>query len=210
MGSGMGNVNGFSKLAEFGFDQPAIAVVGDSTFYHAGLPALVNAKFNQASCLFVVLDNSITAMTGFQPNPASAADGSGQKKAPVFIENIVRGMNVDVTVHDPVADIKKAIEIVYQCLQEKRLHVIVFRRACSTFEAKTLDGEIEKVATVEAGECKGRECGCNLFCIQTLSCPGLQYDAQSGKACVLTSACNGCGLCTQLCPQTAISLVDRA
>jgi len=208
MGSGMGNVSGFSKLAAFGFEQPAISVVGDSTFYHAGLPALVNAKFNEANCVFAVLDNSITAMTGFQPNPASAADGSGQKKAPVLIENVVRGMDIDVTVLDPVENIKKAIEIIYRSLQEKGIRVIVFRHSCSTYEAKTQQDDGAYVATVEQEKCSGDACGCNRFCIQTLSCPGLQFDAQTGKAYVLNSSCNGCGLCVQLCPQAAISLIN--
>jgi len=210
MGSGMGNVSGFSKLAEFGFDQPAISVVGDSTFYHAGLPALINAKFNQTNCLFVILDNSVTAMTGFQPNPASAADGAGQEKVPVLIENIVRGMDIDATVLDPVENIKKAIEIIYRSLHKKSINVIIFRRVCSTFEAKTLPDDWAHVATVEADKCKGEACGCNRFCIQTLSCPGLQYDSHTATAYVMDGVCNGCGLCVQLCPQAAISLVGRA
>ena len=209
MGSGMGNVSGFSKLAEFGFDQPAISVVGDSTFYHAGLPALINAKFNHTDSVFVILDNSITAMTGFQPNPASPSDGSGQKKAPVPIENIARGMGIEVSVLDPVENINNAIECLYRSLQAKTLKVIVFRRVCSTFEAKTFTGDWPQVATVDTDKCIGEDCGCSRFCSRTISCPGLQYDAQTGKAFILDSACNGCGLCTQLCPQAAISIVGR-
>jgi indolepyruvate ferredoxin oxidoreductase alpha subunit len=209
MGSGMGNASGFSKLAEFGFDQPAVAVVGDSTFYHAGLPALINAKFNNAASTFVILDNSITAMTGFQPNPASPADGSGQAQSPVSIEEIVRGMGIPVSVLDPVENINKAIESIYRSLQAKGLKAIIFRRSCSTFEAKTFSGDWPQVAHVTVEQCLGEECGCNRFCSRTISCPGLQYDAQTGKAFILDSACNGCGLCTQLCPQAAIELINR-
>lgn len=209
MGSGMGNLCGFSKLAEFGFEQPVLAVVGDSTFYHAGLPALINAQFNAADCLFVVLDNSITAMTGFQPNPASAANGSGQEKVPMPIENIIRGAGIDVTVLDPVANIANAIEVIFRNLQQKGRKVIIFRRICSTYEAKTLPGDSAQVAVVEPQKCKGEACGCNRFCIQTLSCPGLQYDSKAGKAYVLDSACNGCGLCVQLCSHAAISIISR-
>ena len=209
MGSGMGNASGFSKLAEFGFNQPAISVVGDSTFYHAGLPALINAKFNEANCVFVVLDNSITAMTGFQPNPASTADGTGQKKTPMLIENIVKGMGIDVTVMDPVENINKTIEAIYRELHNEGISVIVFRRVCSTFEAKTLLEDWPNVAEIDPEKCKGEACGCNRFCVQTLSCPGLQYDEKTGAAYILDSACNGCGLCVQLCSQAAISLVGR-
>ena len=209
MGSGMGNVSGFSRLAEFGFDQPAVAVVGDSTFYHAGLPALINAKFNNAASTFVILDNSITAMTGFQPNPASPADGSGQAQSPVSIEEIVRGMGIPVSVLDPVENINNAIENLYRSLQAKGLNVIIFRRSCSTFEAKTFSGDWPQVANVMPEQCLGEECGCNRFCSRTISCPGLQHDDQTGKAYILDSACNGCGLCTQLCPQAAITLENR-
>ena len=148
-------------------------------------------------------------MTGFQPNPASTADGSGQTQSPVSIEEIVRGMGIPVSVLDPVENINNAIESIYRSLQEKGLKAIIFRRSCSTFEAKTFSGDWPQVAAINAERCLGEGCGCNRFCSRTISCPGLQYDAQTGKACILDSACNGCGLCTQLCPQAAISLVNR-
>ena len=84
MGSGSGNVSGFSKMASFGFEQPVVAVMGDSTFYHASLPALVNAKHNNAKALFIILDNAVTAMTGFQENPATPSETHcrGHRKSP--------------------------------------------------------------------------------------------------------------------------------
>ena len=72
MGSGTGIASGFAKLAAFGLDKPVLAVCGDSTFYHAVIPALINAQHNRADITFIVLDNAGTAMTGFQPHPGLA------------------------------------------------------------------------------------------------------------------------------------------
>jgi indolepyruvate ferredoxin oxidoreductase alpha subunit len=210
MGSGMGNVSGFSQLQSFGFDQPAVAVVGDSTFYHAGLPALVNAKFNQANALFVVLDNSITAMTGFQVNPASPYNGSGEPGSYIPAEAIAQAMGIQTTVLDPVEDIQKAIETVYRNLQEEGVKLIVFSRVCSTYETKESSSDQLIKAKVDPEKCIGEVCGCDRFCSKVLGCPGILYDEEKGKAYIREDACNGCSLCVQLCPRQAISLVERA
>jgi len=207
MGSGMGNVSGFSRLSSFGFDQPTVAVVGDSTFFHAGLPALINAKFNDATALFVILDNAVTAMTGFQENPASPFTRSGQEKSPVCAEDLVRSLGVKTTVLDPVEDVQKAIEVIYKDLQEDGVKVIVFRRVCATYESKSLDSDRFVKARVDPEKCIGESCGCNRFCSRIVSCPGIQYDREKQKAYIQEDACNGCGLCVQLCPQEALSLV---
>lgn len=208
MGSGMGNVSGFSKLSSFGFDQPTVAVVGDSTFFHAGLPALINAKFNDVTALFVVLDNAVTAMTGFQENPASPFMRSGQEKSPICAEDIARSLGAKTTVLDPVEDVQKAIEVIYKDLQEDGVKVIVFRRVCATYETKSLDSDRFVKVRVDPEKCIGESCGCNRFCSRIVSCPGIQYDREKQKAYIQEDACNGCGLCVQLCPQEALSLVN--
>jgi indolepyruvate ferredoxin oxidoreductase alpha subunit len=208
MGSGMGNACGFSKLSAFGFTQPVIAVAGESTFYHACLPALVNAKFNDCHGLFVILDNSVTAMTGFQVNPGSPFTQSGEKKPPILAEDITRGLGIKTTVLDPVEDVQRAAEAIYQGLQEDGVQVIVFRRICSTFRTRHLETDRVVKARVDQNKCLGDACGCNRFCTRILGCPGIQYDWEKGKAYVQEDACDGCGLCVQLCPEQAISLVD--
>ena len=208
MGSGMGNASGFSKLLSCGFTQPVVAIVGDSTFFHAGLPALINAKFNDATALFVILDNAVTAMTGFQENPASPFTRSGQQKLPLHAEDLARALGIKTTVLDPIEDVHKAIEAVYGDLQEDGIKVIVFRRVCSTYETKSLDSNRFIKARVDPEKCLGESCGCNRFCSRILSCPGIQYDREKQKAYIQEDACNGCGLCVQLCPQEALSLVD--
>lgn len=208
MGSGMGNVSGFSKLATFGFNQPAVAVVGESTFFHAALPALMNAKFNEATALFIVLDNAVTAMTGFQENPATPFTRSGETRSFIRAEDIARAVGAKTTVLDPVEDIQTAIEAVYRGLQEEGIKVIVFRRVCATYELRGLESHSAAKAQVDQERCLGERCGCNRFCSRVVSCPGIQYDEERQKAYIHEDTCNGCGLCVQLCPEDAISLVD--
>ena len=208
MGSGMGNISGFSQLASFGFDQPVIGVVGDSTFFHAGLPALVNAIFNRANALFIVLDNAVTAMTGFQVNPASPFTALGEPTQAIPAEDIARSVGAKTTVLDPIEDIQAAIQAVYTALQEDGVRVIVFRRACATFEKKVQDRGKRLTARVDPESCIGEICGCNRFCSKVLTCPSIQYDKDKAKAFINEDTCNGCGLCIQLCPRQAISLVE--
>jgi indolepyruvate ferredoxin oxidoreductase alpha subunit len=208
MGSGMGNVSGFDKLKKFGFDQPAVAVVGDSTFYHAGMPALVNAVANETDSLFIVLDNSVTAMTGFQINPASPFTGTGEEKLPLKIEDITRGMHVPTSVLDPIADLHSVIDTICRHLREPGVNVIVLRRICATYSLKAFPAESPSVAAVDAGKCIGDDCGCNRFCNRVVSCPALQFDDRNYSAYVLEETCTGCNLCVQLCPEGAIVLKE--
>ncbi|MFO7996029.1 MAG: thiamine pyrophosphate-dependent enzyme [Dehalococcoidia bacterium] len=207
MGSGMGNASGFSKLTSFGFDQPVVAVAGDSTFYHACLPALVNAKSNNADTLLAILDNGITAMTGFQVSPSSSIELEGI--TPVPVEDICRGIGIETTVLDPVEDVQKAIETIYYSLQEKGVKVIVFRRLCATYEQKRVSEKQWQTAWVDQDKCVGEDCGCDRFCSRVLGCPAIEFDRDKRKAYINEDICNACGLCVQLCPREAILLVER-
>ena len=96
MGSGTGIASGFGKLGRFGMDQPVLSVCGDSTFFHAVMPALVNAIHNKADMTLVVLDNSGTAMTGFQPHPGLVEDAAGNQVPALDIAKIVAAMGAHV------------------------------------------------------------------------------------------------------------------
>lgn len=211
MGSGMGNASGFSKLSSFGFNQPVVAVAGDSTFFHACLPALINAKFTKANVLFIILDNSVTAMTGFQENPASPFTYSGQAKTPILVEDIARSLNIKVTVLDPIKNLDKAVESIGKELQEDGVKIIIFRRICATFEARKLSsGQRIRKAKIDPEKCIGEKCGDGSFTSRLLGCPGIHLDKERQKAYILEASCNGCGLCVQLCPERAISLwIDK-
>lgn len=207
MGSGMGNASGFSRLKAFGFDQPVVAVAGDSTFFHAGLPALANAVHQNADAVFIVLDNAVTAMTGFQINPATPAAISKDKRE-LRIEEAARGLGASAAVLDPVADVQAAVNAVLDAVRGGGVHVLVFRHGCATFFQKRVDRRKQPPARVDTALCLGDQCGCNRFCSRILGCPAILFDPATGVARIDEQVCTGCGLCVQVCPRGAIRL-DR-
>jgi indolepyruvate ferredoxin oxidoreductase alpha subunit len=106
---------------------------------------------------------------------------------------------------DPVADVKKAIAAVLEALEEEGAKVIVFRRACPTFEKKRHQQEQLLSPSIDPEKCTGDACGCNRFCSRVLSCPAIEYDAEENRARIWEDICTGCGLCAQVCPRGAIS-----
>jgi indolepyruvate ferredoxin oxidoreductase alpha subunit len=208
MGSGLGNSNGFSRLKEMGFEQPVLAVAGDSTFFHAGLPALANAVNHRADAVFIILDNSVTAMTGFQVNPATPSWFPGGTQT-IKIEKVVEGMGAQVVVLDPVSELDRAISTILEKMNQAGVHVLVFRHPCATYAAKRLPTESHYKAVVDQSACLGDDCGCNRFCSRVISCPAIVFDAEKGVALIHDDLCTGCGLCVQICPNSSIKLVEQ-
>ena len=101
MGSGVGLASGFGKLGQFGMNQPILATVGDSTFFHAVLPALINAVHHQSDITVVVLDNSGTAMTGFQSHPGRPVDAAGNDAPAIDVAAVCQAMGATVRISDP-------------------------------------------------------------------------------------------------------------
>jgi indolepyruvate ferredoxin oxidoreductase alpha subunit len=200
MGGGIGLANGFGKLDKFAFNQPVIAVCGDSTFYHAAIPALINARVNNSNVLMVVLDNGGTAMTGFQPHPGSGFDACGRPTPTVEIENICKAIGVEVRIRDPF-EISQAVQDIYDMLQENGPRVMVFRRRCFRIEAKE---KLQKNYYVDQTKCIGDDCGCARFCSRVFNCPGIIWDQEAQRAKIDEVVCTGCGVCATLCPRGAI------
>ena len=203
MGSGMGVGSGLGKLDQLGFDQPVVAMSGDSTFYHGVIPALLNAVHTEADVVLVVLDNSGTAMTGFQPHPGSDVDAEGDARPAISIERLCAALDVDVTVVDPY-DIDATRKSFLDVLSDKgKTRVLISRRECALIGAKRRSGPIAKVR-IDPDKCLGDQCGCNRYCTRVFKCPGLMWDKESGKARIDEAVCNGCGVCVSVCPQSAI------
>jgi len=200
MGGGTGLATGFGQLGRFGFDQPVIAVCGDSTFFHAAIPALINARFNNSNVLMVVLDNGGTAMTGFQPHPSSGHDALGRPAPVVEIEEICRAVGAQVKVRDPF-EIDEAITDLYDMLQEDGPRVMIFRRRCHLVESKEKG---KRRVFVDQEKCIGDDCGCARFCSRVFNCPGIIWDQEKQKAAIDEIVCTGCGVCATLCPRGAI------
>ncbi len=202
MGSGLGISSGLGQLGRFGFNQPVVSVVGDSTFYHAALPAMVNARWNQADYVLCVLDNSATAMTGFQPHPGTGQTASGQGGCKVDVESMCQALGLSYRIVDPY-DLTATQEALYDALQEGGgLRVLIFRRVCALVQGR--QGGHPYRMQIDQEACRGQECGCNRFCSRVFRCPGLVFDEASGVAAVDEVTCVGCGVCAQICPAGAI------
>lgn len=202
MGSGAGLASGFGKLDAFGMEQPVLAVCGDSTFFHAAMPALVNAVHNRARMTFVVLDNSGTAMTGFQPHPGLAVTATGHPAARVDIQAICEGIGAHVRVVDPF-DVQAAETVLLDLLERKEgVNVLIMRQLCALSPERK--GKKRFEMTVDPSACLAEQCGCNRFCTRIFKCPALIWDQETKQARIDEVLCAGCGVCAQVCPISAI------
>ena len=202
MGSGTGLAGGFAKLVQFGLDQPILTVCGDSTFYHAVIPALINAQHNRADITFIVLDNAGTAMTGFQPHPGLAVSALKDVVPAVDIAAICRAIGAKVSISDPF-DLAATGKILTGFLADRgSLKVLILRQACALSPEKK--GKKTFDVKVDEALCLGDACGCNRLCTRIFRCPALTWDRDKKKAVVDEVICAGCGVCASICPQQAI------
>lgn len=203
MGASAGLANGFGKLGGFGFNQPVISVVGDSTFFHSIIPALVNGVHNDSNFVLVVLDNSATAMTGFQPNPGTELSAMGAPVRKISIENICVAIGARVEVCDPF-DLKRTTDTLLQLLEDKGSpRVMIMRRTCELVRGKK--GKRPYKMFIDPTKCLGDNCGCSRLCNRIFMCPGLVWNPVTGKATIDDVICSGCGICADICPEGAIT-----
>ncbi|MDO8123525.1 MAG: thiamine pyrophosphate-dependent enzyme [Candidatus Hermodarchaeota archaeon] len=208
MGAGVGIASGLGKLDQFGLTDPIISVVGDSTFFHACLPALVNIVYNQSKAVVCVLDNNATAMTGFQPHPGTGLTATGDVTSTVPIERVLKGIGFQsVSVVDPF-NIKDSIDTVYKALNSEESQAIVFRRECAliTNRQRRQRQEPTPVFKVDTDKCFGEKCK---ICSVEFNCPACVWDNESNKARIEVTLCNGCGVCVDICPHNAIYQVEK-
>jgi len=196
MGGSFGIANGLAHVVE----APIIAHLGDSTFFHAGIPPLIDAVYNKANITMVILDNSATAMTGFQPHPGTGYTATGDETIQLKIEDIARACGVKfVEVIDPF-DLKKATATIEKAIRFDGPAVIVSRRLCAMIEQREKRKRKEKVIPYYIDQDK-----CNIkcdACIELLGCPAIIK--QDGKTIIDSLLCTGCGICAQICPYKAI------
>ncbi|MCP4754500.1 MAG: indolepyruvate ferredoxin oxidoreductase [Proteobacteria bacterium] len=202
MGSGTGLASGFGKLGKFGLDQPVLSVCGDSTFFHAVMPALVNAVHHRSDITVVVLDNSGTAMTGFQPHPGLEEDAEGSEAVKIDIQEICRSIGAEVKISDPF-DLEGTQQTLCELLERKQgVRVLILKQACALSPARK--GRKYFEVSINAEECRGENCGCNRVCTRIFKCPGLIWDRENKITRIDEAICVGCGVCVLLCPTGAI------
>ena len=197
MGSSLGIGCGFSKAT----NQKVISFIGDSTFFHAGIPPLVNAVHNRDKILLVVMDNRITGMTGGQTNPGVPVDGMGNPAPEVSIEKISRGVGAGlVKTIDPV-NLKETEEVFKEALQFKGVAVVITKHPC----AMITDAENRKKGISVKYSINQEECTKCLICVKNFTCPAI-YIEKDGSVNINTLLCDGCGVCVQVCPKKAIEV----
>ncbi len=202
MGSGVGIATGLGKLDQFGLKQPVLAVCGDSTFFHAVIPALINGIHNRSDFILILLDNGGTAMTGFQPHPGLDRDAVGAPAPQVDIEALCQSLGVSLAVTDPY-DIQCTTQKLLEMLRDSgRPRVLISRRECALIRARR-EKPLYKIY-VDPDRCVGETCGCDRYCTRVFKCPGLIWDRDTKKAKVIEAICNGCGVCVDICPRSAI------
>lgn len=202
MGAGTGIANGFGQMGRYGFKQPVISVVGDSTFFHATIPALINGIYHHSNFTLVILDNSATSMTGFQPNPGTQLTAMGEPAKTVNMDALCRAIGAEVMVSDPF-DLKGTTSKLLDLMsREDGARVLILRRECELVRAKKEKRNTRML--VDPDKCLGENCGCNRVCTRKFGCPGLVWDKEAGKSRIDDAICAACGLCVDICPAGAI------
>ncbi len=203
MGSGINMAQGLGQLTAYGMDQKVATICGDSTFFHTILPGLVNAQYHNANMLLLVLDNSATAMTGFQPHPGTGLTAMGDPVKPMDIQKIVEAMGCDVEVADPF-DVAETEKTLRRLIQKPGMNVLIMRQPCATLMGK--QGRKKARVYVDQDKCLGDGCGCDKYCSRVWGCPGNTWDFTKNKAVIDPVTCVGCGVCAKLCPGGAIQV----
>jgi indolepyruvate ferredoxin oxidoreductase alpha subunit len=198
MGSSIGMANGFAMSTK----QKVVAFIGDSTFFHSGIPPLINAVHNKLNILVMVLDNGTTAMTGQQPNPGEKSNSLGEELPSIAIEDIVRSLGVkNVQVVDPY-DLKESLKAITSALKEDSVSVIISRRECAILR----DKEMQKSGKILTYTVDQDKCGKCMNCVENFSCPALFIE--NGEIKIDANLCDGCGVCAEpyVCPFRAIEV----
>ncbi|MEM2891828.1 MAG: indolepyruvate ferredoxin oxidoreductase subunit alpha [Thermoplasmata archaeon] len=196
MGSSVGSAGGLARVN----DLPVIAFIGDSTFFHAGIPGLINAVHNGHKFLLMILDNRTTAMTGHQPHPGSSTGPECCDITAIDIESVVKGCGVRwLRVVDPY-DIKGTAEAIKEALQQPTVSVIIARRECALIAKRDEKGAIAKKHYIDQEACK--KCR---TCVDRFQCPAISSIDKVQS--IDEALCAGCGVCAQVCPYKAIKEV---
>jgi len=200
MGANVSVIHGINKVS----NQKTIAFLGDSTFFHAGMPAIANLVFNKSNTLVIILDNRYTSMTGHQENPGTGYTGMGDKTTPIRIEDVVKAMGVkNVKVVDPF-NIKLMIKTIKKFLKKNELSVIVAKRECQLMAVRRMRYFGVEPDKYEIDQKKCKQCK---TCLNNIGCPAI--NEIDGRIFIDKNLCTGCGVCASICPNGAIKKVKK-
>ncbi|NWH04044.1 thiamine pyrophosphate-dependent enzyme [Desulfobacter latus] len=208
MGAGISQAAGFTiAYTENEKQPPVFSTIGDSTFFHSGIPGLIETVTKKIPYVLVILDNRTTAMTGHQPTPASGRDAAGDPCIAVNIPDIVKGCGVNfIKTADPY-DLPAFIDILKEAkayCQENGPAVVIAEHPCLLdMDRAELKASFKKVV-VNRDVCDG--CG---YCVSRFECPALSMDQETEQVRIDPGLCTGCAVCSFVCPKGALVLENQ-
>ncbi|MCR4960152.1 MAG: indolepyruvate ferredoxin oxidoreductase subunit alpha [Lachnospiraceae bacterium] len=193
MGASLSSIHGFNKMGGADTEHKTVAVIGDSTFMHSGMTGLANIAYNQSNSVSIILDNSITGMTGHQQNPTTGYNIKGDPAGKIDLEALCKAMGFEsVRVVDPY-DLSECDRVLKEELASDAPSVIISRRPCVLLK------NVKKNPPLKVDRDKCKSCKA---CMK-IGCPAISM--KDGKAHIDTTLCVGCGVCTQLCHFDALT-----
>ena len=186
MGAGITIGTGVSRFEK----KNVISIIGDSTFFHTGIPGLINAVYNKSNQVISILDNRTTAMTGHQPHPGTGINAKGEETTEIDLKKFVEGCGVKNVIEVDPYKIRESVKKVKDIKSKDGLKVIIFKRECAL-----ISKEKRLQYFVNPEKCKGCK-----HCLE-LGCIAITFKDKKAKIGML---CNGCGMCADICPFGAI------
>lgn len=200
MGASIGTAHGIKKVS----DQKVIAFIGDSTFFHAGIPQLINLVYNKSNPVIIILDNRTTAMTGHQPHPGVGITGMQEPTTELKIEDVVKACGVEnIKVVDPY-DVKGLREALKELLTKDKASVMVVKRECQLLATRRKKREGIKIPKFKIDQAKCNKCG---VCFYNFHCPAIHEENKNFY--IDEELCTGCTVCSQVCPVKAIGIKNE-
>ena len=197
MGGSISGLHGFNKARGAESEHKTVAVIGDSTFMHSGMTGLANIAYNQSNSTVIILDNSITGMTGHQQNPTTGFNLKGDPCTKIDLESLCKAVGIRrVRVVDPY-DLSQCESVIKEELAAPEASVVISRRPCALLKYVKHKAPL----TVDTAKCVGCKA-----CMK-IGCPAISM--KEGKAHVDNTLCVGCGVCEQLCPVGAFESTGK-
>ena len=197
MGASVSSIHGFNKALGEEAEGRTVCVIGDSTFMHSGMTGLAYIAYNGSNSTVIILDNSITGMTGHQQNPTTGYNIKGDPAGKIDLEALCRSMGFErVSVIDPY-DLARCEEVIKEEMAAKEPSVIISRRPCALLKYVKKKPSLR----VDTGKCVGCK-----SCMK-IGCPAISI--KGGKAHVDETLCVGCGVCTQMCKVSAFTSTEK-
>jgi len=200
MGSNAGTACGLAVAT----DEKIVSFMGDSTFFHSGIPPIINAVHHNHDIVVTVLDNRTTAMTGHQPHPGTDFDGMGRPAKKLLVEDVIKGCGVEhIEITDP-NDIKATTEAFKRALDFNGTSAVISKSPCILLENRNKRRRGETISVYEIDQEKCNQCK---ICIGRFGCPAIYYEEDESIHIDLQQ-CNGCGNCATICPFDAIHIKE--